>query len=479
MRKRSITALILALGFLTGFALLAYAAFDRIETRYYNFAGTGDINIRIDVYQWDNEKNEAVWIDGNDYEPTSAPDENDENTEPKQPGDGEPMENADKPQAADENEDNNSENTDDDNENENGESENYVTWNGQKVLPGQTVSYITKITNLAESAWIRIAPQYLSETNIDWFSDANLIIAKAGESDNENTGNWEKHEDYYYYTEPVDTGDDITFTTAFRVPSDLTNDTIPTQGFQIYLNADAVQSKHFTPIPSEDGETIFGDDPWFGTVIEECYHIADSDEHYTDGTYNVGATETNTFSVKFEDFSAGFVEIDQDFFSNWAKLMPGDEEKGEVTVGNNYDSPVTIYFHIERVDENDAFYDRELLTALQIDIRSITDDGDDGEVIYSGPLYGTTEPVALGLYQKGDTTKLKYTLSFDKEYQNKYTLRDTETIWVFSTDITDSNYELPSIGGIGTTIYWVAGTALILISFVSMIILKKKGGAGA
>lgn len=429
MRKRfhnSIALLIALLMCFSGLCMITASAIGRIETRYYNYTGTGDINIRIDVYRLDENGNEQ-WVGGNDY---------------------------------DENEDD-------------------ASIDFGKVLPGQTVSYITKITNFAESAWIRIEPEYLAENNIEWLTDDCLTIAAQGT--NGNKGSWEKHDAYYYYTEPVATGDVVTYTTAFHVPSDLTDDTIPTKGFHIYLSADAVQTVHFTPSEAdEDGKASgykFSDDPWFGTVIEECYHHTDN-EHYDNGLYTSGDTKDLTFSVKFEDFSAGFVEIGQDFFSNWARLMPGDEESGEVKVGNNYDMPVTIYFHIERVDEKSVFYDEELLRAVNIEIKSINEKAGTEISIYSGPLYGTTEPVALGRYTKDeDVTKLVYTVSFDKEYQNAYTLRDTETIWVFSTDII---YDMPAVGGAGTSWVMIGGAALTLMGAVLFIIsIKRKGGVKA
>ena len=429
MRKhlhRSIATLVAAVMCLSGLALVAVAAFTwaDTETRYYSDAGTGDINIKIDVYRLDGDGNEQ-WVGGNDY-----------------------------------------------NENEEDASVDFG-----KVMPGQTVSYITKITNVAESAWIRIDPEYLSETNIEWLTDDNLTIADKGT--NGNKGVWEKHGEYYYYTEPVATRDVVTFTTAVHIPSDLTDDTIPTKGFHIYLNADAVQTEHFTPIEADDdGKAAgykFSDDPWFGTLIQECYHYHMTDEHYTDGIYTGGGTGDNTFSVRFDEGATGFVKVPQDFFSGWARLMPGDSANGEVSVGNNYGLPVIIYFHVEAIDENHKLYDSKLLDALQIEIKSVGKDGEE-TTIYTGPLSGTTEPVSLGQYEPNvDVTTLKYTVSFDTKYDNEYTLRDTETIWVFSTQIL---YDMPTVGGVGTMWFMIAGSALTLMGAALLIILNKKKNGG-
>ena len=464
MKKHLFKAIALAtcaVLFLSGLGMITAAAIGRVQTKYYSGAGTGDINIKIDVYQMEDGK--EVWRGGNDF--TGLPEDGEGEEDPEQ--DRAPEEETDIPD---------DENGDEIDEAQPTEAVDKNAINFGKVLPGQTVSYITKITNLAEDAWIRVLPVYVSATYIDWLTDDALTIA--GQGVNGNKGTWEKHEDgYYYYTVPVAKKETITFTTEFHVPAELTNDTIPTQGFYIYLNADAVQRVHFDPTQADEaGQAegmVFGEDPWFGTPIIECYHIAESDGHYTDGSYNVGTGKDEHFSVEFEDFTEGFVRVPQDFFSNWTKLMPGDSEEGEVTVGNRFESPVTIFFHVETISDQDPLYDQQLLSAMRVEIISVDDEGNKLADIYSGPLYGVTTPVPLGEYEPGDITKLKYKLSFDTEYNNEYTLRDTKTVWVFSADMP---FDLPDSGGMGVYAYFIIGGVFMVAGVLGLIIfLKRKG----
>lgn len=265
---------------------------------------------------------------------------------------------------------------------------------GKMVVPGQKIDKIIRINNNANKAWVRAKLSYSDWNGFKGLSDDDVELA---------SDSWIKRGDYYYCITPVDKDKYVDLIKAVNIPSDWKEDR--SNGiFQIFTSVDAVQTANFTP--------DFGaEDPWFGTIIEECVHT----------TQNVKTESTDKpFSVVFEGGSSGIVKVGDDFFSNWASLMPGDTVSDKVTIGNNYSRGVSIYFH------NETLADDALAKAVQLTIRS----GD--KILYEGSLSGAMEKkVSLGYFSKGETGEITYTLSVPAELTNKYALANTKTKWVF------------------------------------------------
>lgn len=177
------------------------------------------------------------------------------------------------------------------------------------------------------------------------------------------------------------------------------------------LTADAVQEANFTP-------NWNASDPWFGTVIETCVHTS----------YDPKLTGNQVFSVVFENGADGLVKTGEDFFSNWASLMPGDTVSGQVTLKNSYRRTVTMYFKTESIADD------ALLKVLHLEIKN----GD--TVIYSGTMDGAvTERVKLASLAVNEEAILTYTVSVPKELNNSYALSKTQTKWIFSAYMSSSS----------------------------------------
>ena len=283
--------------------------------------------------------------------------------------------------------------------NERGELVPYV--NNKLVVPGETVSKVATVTNLANDCWIRIHVDFEYEDGMQGLDDSMLILAN---------DEWLYRGGYYYWTKPVLHGDTVNFLEAVHVPESW-NEWYANKQFQIVISADAVQERNFTPLFDTD-------DPWFGTVIELCVH----DEHLED--MQVGDAP---FEVVFRGGAEGLVRIGDDFFSNWAEMMPGDTWEDQVLIDNKYERPVKIYFHSETIaDEDDILVDKLILTIKN-----------DDKVIYNGPLEGVADKTLLGEYKKGDSTDFTYSLYVPWELNNKYALTKTKTKWIFECELDD------------------------------------------
>lgn len=273
--------------------------------------------------------------------------------------------------------------------------------NDKVVLPGQKVDKIVRITNEANTAWIRAKLEYTSDDGIRGLSDQMVTL---------DSDEWIKAGDYFYYPVPVEKDSSIDFVKEVRIPTEW-DESYADKSFSIIVTADAVQTDNFTP-------DFTSEDPWFGTVIETCVHTV----------YSPVQAGKTAFSVAFEGGAEGLVRTGDDFFSNWGELMPGDTVSDTVQIKNSYSRPVTIYFWTETIADD------MLLKALQLEIKN----GDN--VIYSGTMDGAiTDKVTLAYLKSGEETRLTYTLSVPAELNNQYALSSTKTKWIFSAQLKSSS----------------------------------------
>ena len=273
--------------------------------------------------------------------------------------------------------------------------------NDKQVLPGQTVDKIVRITNNANASWLRVKAEYTSEEGLDSLSDDELTLAD---------GDWKKIGDYYYYKKPVAKDESVDFLKRVKIPASW-DSTYAEKGFSMILTADAVQEANFTPDWNAG-------DPWFGTVIETCVHTS----------YDPKLAGNQAFSVAFENGADGLVKTGDDFFSNWASLMPGDTVSGQVTLKNSYRRTVTMYFKTETIADD------ALLKSLHLEIKN----GD--TVLYSGTMDGAiTEKVKIASLAMNEEAVLTYTVSVPKELNNSYALSKTQTKWIFSAYMSSSS----------------------------------------
>ena len=290
--------------------------------------------------------------------------------------------------------------------NSRGEEIPYV--DNKKVVPGQTVSKIVRVTNLGNDAWIRIKAEFFADMESMVLSYGDLVLAD---------DKWKKCGDYYYYTDPVYRGNHVDFIKQVRIPPTW-NESTSDKTTGIHFSSDAVQLKNFEPDFSSD-------DPWFGTLIEQRIYVPFTPSNATKANY----------SVEFENGAEGFVRVGDDFFKHWGTLLPGDTVTGEVHVGNNYKYPVEIFFHTE------TLADDALLKQCHLTIRN------GNTVIYDGPLSGALDEISLGKFYKGDSAIMTYSLYVPKELTNIYALTETLTKWVWTAKL--NNYSGGGGGGGG------------------------------
>ena len=267
----------------------------------------------------------------------------------------------------------------------------------QNVLPNQKIEKIARITNDGNECWVRASMKFSSKDGLELMDERYVTL---------NTENWIHKGNYYYYTKSLKTGEAVDFMKGITVPNTTSVDQL--KNFDVYIQADAVQTANFTP-------DFNADDPWFGTVIEvSAYEVP--------GKMDTGDQH---FSVVFVGGIEGLIHNGADFFSNFPSLMPGDAYSDTLVLGNNYNRPVKLYFQIDNIEK-----DNPLAKAAHVEIRA-------GETtVFSGTLADAMDERNIATVEPGGGFVMTFTVSIPAELDNRFDLTDTNVKWIFRADAT-------------------------------------------
>lgn len=274
--------------------------------------------------------------------------------------------------------------------------------NSVKIMPGDTVSKIPRITNEGEPCWIRARILYTnSMEEEEGFEDSLLLgIPNA----------WKKQGEYFYYTQVLKNGDSADLFKEVEVPWRWT-EAHTEQELSITVEADAIQAVHFQPDFSAAS-------PWGNTKIEVCVHEKDG--------RIIDVREKTELSVEFEGQAHKLVAVPSDFFSNFSAAMPGDELCDKAIIKNTTESDVQIFFRtgLEEMTSKEA----EFLEKLELRLSY------DGKLFYSGNLAAreANSDISLGIFPPGEEGELTFRILVPPELGNAYALRKGNVKWIFS-----------------------------------------------
>ena len=275
----------------------------------------------------------------------------------------------------------------------------------QMVMPGDVISKIPRIENLAASCWIRVKIT---------FSGGSESLSGLSPSDigGMNEDEWIKIGEYYYLIKPLEERGSVDLFREVHIPETWTGE-YAGKTFAVNIRADAIQDDHFTP----DFDAM---SPWGDEVIELCVHEEEN---------VILNTESDVrFNVVFRNGAEKLVAGPDNFFQNMTALMPGDRLTDYVTIKNTSGNTRELRFYTALVNPTQEQLD--LLSKLQLRINL-------GEkVIYEGDL--KAEPLnkgtSLGRFAPGDEGRMEFTLYMPEELQNVYALREADVRWIFETD---------------------------------------------
>lgn len=271
------------------------------------------------------------------------------------------------------------------------------------VLPGDSISKIPRITNLAEPCYIRVHLTFPQpeDMTLPGLSDEHLqgISHK-----------WIQIDDYYYYPDILNTGDTLDFFQSVYIPSDFENE-YAGQELAVSIQIDAIQAKNFTPDFTSTA-------PWGDQVIEICAH---------NQTQPIIKHPYQSMYVEYEGNAHKLITASDDFFSNLGQMMPGDILSDEITLRNTTNSDAEFFF---RTAFSDSLSDEAVDLLEQIFLEITLGD----ELLYRGRLKSTAleEAISLGIYKSGETESFQFTLYMPETLTNTYALRETSVKWIFS-----------------------------------------------
>lgn len=315
----------------------------------------------------------------------------------------------------------------------------------EDVVPNQEISKIPRIENDGVDCYIRAK---ITFRNTDQVDDSCLF----GMSDK-----WVKADDgYYYYTEIVPNGTSIDLFEGLIIPEDFAQ---TGEGEQFYLDidTDAIQSKNFTP-------NFEAAAPWGSVEILECEK---------EGMYDVNTfhqSDSKAFQILYQGDTGKLIKNEEDFFSNFPYLMPGDVLSDTVDLVNDSDKDIKLYFRSEALDESEL-PDKILLTIT-------TEIGGKEVTVYSGTLRAEdlSENVILGTIPKGSNGKFNFEIKVPEELNNQYTILDSYVKWIFSTEPIKEIEQIPNTGDSlpqGLILCYI-GFVLCMVSCIGLKHSRKK-----
>lgn len=329
------------------------------------------------------------------------------------------------------------------------------------VMPGMKISQIPRITNKAINCYVR------ASIAIDNKNQVNHPITV--EDISGFTTDWVKAGEYYYYTNIFETGSTIDMFDTISVPEEW--DTQYTEGdeirdyytkndWDITVKVDAIQAANFTP--AFDKVNPWGEEGK-DYEIQECIH--------EDG-YDVTTFKANTpseLSVVYEGNSKKLITSQEDFFSGFSTLTPGDSIKGTFTLKNTADTNQSIFFKTEVMEP-----ENNLLNKMELKI--ITSEGRE---IYSGSLNSNElkEYMELCKLDKDKVQNVTFHVSVPKELDNQYTLNTGKVKWYFKTvEETEKETEKanPAKTGDKLLIKAIIWGIILLVAIAVLIIIKIK-----
>ncbi len=162
---------------------------------------------------------------------------------------------------------------------------------------------------------------------------------------------------------------------------------------------------------------------YWGMTLEEL----DVECNYSSGSEKI--TE-----IEFLGSESGFnFNTDNgDLFYNFKNLVPGENRSQIVEITNKWYNPVEIFLYADYAEQKyDSDETLELIEKLLKEYATIVISDENGNVIYSGPVWGNLDKnttdigsmknlKSLGVFKNGETKRLNISLFLDSQMDNRY-----------------------------------------------------------
>ena len=326
----------------------------------------------------------------------------------------------------------------------------YDESDSEKVMPGQVISLIPRVSNIGDPCYIRAKVSYSKE-------DSELV--NVDRIDNV-SDDWIKKGEYWYYKPILQSGKKIDIFKTFTIPTDMPNDY---QGKEIQVNitAEAIQADSFKP--DFDSES-----PWNKVKVQKA----------SDDVYKFDKVQMNTNAkIEYENNAQQYIEVPENFLGKLGHLVPGEVVEQDINL-NNSTSKEIEYFVTVKKESGLSDKQLNLLKNLKLSISV------DNKVVYEGNLYDI-DKISLGKYLSKQSDKAKFTVKMPEELGNEYSVLNTSINWLFSVDgkdpvIPKKDPEVvpsPQTGDtkiqIALTVFLISAIGLILVLIIERRVRKR------
>ena len=326
----------------------------------------------------------------------------------------------------------------------------YDESDSEKVMPGQVISLIPRVSNIGDPCYIRAKVSYSKE-------DSELV--NVDRIDNV-SDDWIKKGEYWYYKPILQSGKKIDIFKTFTIPTDMPNDY---QGKEIQVNitAEAIQADSFKP--DFDSES-----PWNKVKVQKA----------SDDVYKFDKVQLNTNAkIEYENNAQQYIEVPENFLGKLGHLVPGEVVEQDINL-NNSTSKEIEYFVTVKKESGLSDKQLNLLKNLKLSISV------DNKVVYEGNLYDI-DKISLGKYLSKQSDKAKFTVKMPEELGNEYSVLNTSINWLFSVDgkdpvIPKKDPEVvpsPQTGDtkiqIALTVFLISAIGLIIVLIVERRVRKR------
>ena len=326
----------------------------------------------------------------------------------------------------------------------------YDESDSEKVMPGQVISLIPRVSNIGDPCYIRAKVSYSKE-------DSELV--NVDRIDNV-SDDWIKKGEYWYYKPILQSGKKIDIFKTFTIPTDMPNDY---QGKEIQVNitAEAIQADSFKP--DFDSES-----PWNKVKVQKA----------SDDVYKFDKVQLNTNAkIEYENNAQQYIEVPENFLGKLGHLVPGEVVEQDINL-NNSTSKEIEYFVTVKKESGLSDKQLNLLKNLKLSISV------DNKVVYEGNLYDI-DKISLGKYLSKQSDKAKFTVKMPEELGNEYSVLNTSINWLFSVDgkdpvIPKKDPEVvpsPQTGDtkiqIALTVFLISAIGLILVLIIERRVRKR------
>lgn len=264
------------------------------------------------------------------------------------------------------------------------------------VLPGETVSYMPKVTNLKEDSYVRVKFELSGVSGEKTVAEDSCFKGL-------NPG-WIRRGDYYYFTGIMGKAEEKYVFSSIVIPEEMSP---PGEQLKVYGTVDGIQAVNFTP-------DFDSNHPWGSVEIQQA-----RDE-------NGGATTMRTArrmnSLDFTYAREGTFECStEDLFSNFDRFRPGDSCSETLTMKNDSQNQMEVYFKTEN-------YKSDLLREMELSITL------SGTPVYSGNLASPELEsfMNIGTIDRGKAGKLQFEIRMPVLADNRYSLLKESVTWIIA-----------------------------------------------